>query len=44
MATSGVSAQPGVTEGFFSESLADRDPELYQSIRGELRRLGFRAA
>jgi glycine hydroxymethyltransferase len=39
MATSGVSAQPGVTEGFFSESLADRDPELYQSIRGELRRL-----
>jgi glycine hydroxymethyltransferase len=39
MATSGVSAKPGVTEGFFSESLADRDPELYQSIRGELRRL-----
>jgi glycine hydroxymethyltransferase len=39
MANSGVSAQPGVTEGFFSESLADRDPELYQSIRGELRRL-----
>jgi glycine hydroxymethyltransferase len=39
MATSGVSAQPGVTEEFFSESLADRDPELYQSIRGELRRL-----
>lgn len=39
MATSGVGPQPGVSEGFFSDSLADRDPELYQSIRGELGRL-----
>jgi glycine hydroxymethyltransferase len=39
MATSGVGAHPGVTEGFFSDSLADRDAVLYQSIRGELGRL-----
>ena len=39
MATNMADSQPGVSSGFFSESLADRDPELYQSIRGELGRL-----
>ena len=39
MATNMADSQPGVSSGFFSESLAERDPELYQSIRGELGRL-----
>ncbi len=39
MATNTAAIQQGVTEGFFSDTLAERDPELYQSLQGELGRL-----
>jgi len=39
MTMSGNVSPSGVSEGFFTESLSERDPELYESLNGELGRL-----
>ncbi len=39
MTMSGTAAQSGIPEGFFTEALSDRDPELFRSLTGELGRL-----
>ena len=39
MAVSQVKTRPEVSGQFFTESLAERDPDLYEAIRGELHRL-----
>ena len=39
MAVSQAKTRPEVSGQFFTESLAERDPDLYQAIRGELHRL-----
>ena len=39
MAVSQAKTRPEVSGQFFTESLAERDPDLYEAIRGELHRL-----